>query len=213
MGEKGIHDYPGDIVNEARIDVLQRKQELTAEEQAELDNRLKFRDEGMQKAKLFPASVREHSIFNFQNLSSDALFWLLMFKLGKDDPERVERILTKLFDGILSSMKSYSSASAANRITAWGAGRLNSLMLERFGLITRAQACDFASGISIIAGMQVVQDLASLLPWTALGDKDDGFPDQLTIAGTEYKLEEKVTATPISRSEVGKSITLEKKEP
>ena len=148
----------------------------------------------------------EHNIFRIENLDHMSLFWVLMLYLAKHGKsDVVERILFRMFDGAFTSLNSYSRVGAANRITAWGAGRLNSLVLERFGLISAEQARDFASGISLVAGFTITTELAETITKVFkpldLGDRDDGFPDQLTIADSAEK-----------PSEVSKSITLEKKE-
>lgn len=221
MGEKGIHDYQGDIVNDAKIYVLEQKiadGTATAAEQEELQRRYELVEDWKQKLKLNPTLARTHNIFELGNIDQMSLFWILMLYMAKSGQgDAVREIILKLFDGSFEALKQYAVAAHSNRITAWGAGRLTSCVLERFGIISQTQAADFTSGISIISGFQVEETLANqfiqILPWVKAQNQEDGFPDQITIAGTEYKVTEKVVATPIPQpSGAGKSITLEKKE-
>lgn len=188
---------------------------VTPEERKELTPEQLARLEAVEakRYRLQPSSISPNSLFDLKNMmGNDIGFWLLMIILAKKGHvSEVKEIILSLFEGIFDGVTAYSKSSGANRITAWGAGRMNSLLLERFGLLTQAQAIDFSSGINVIAGFQIADDLLDLVPWKGLiGDRQDGFPDQLTIADTTYKVGRERAARVLTP--VGKSITMEKKE-
>ena len=135
--------------------------------------------------RLHPDAIKpSHSMFDLENVSQDALFWLTMIVLGKKDPRSVERILTTMYQSAGKAMEAYCRAGVANRITAWGSGRLLSLYMERLGLITQPQAFSFSDGLSVMAGASIAESLTGIvLPWS-FSSEDTQFPDQVTLAET-----------------------------
>ena len=161
---------------------------------------------------LHPTLASTHGIFQIENLDQMSIFWILMLYMAKHgEVGAVKEIILKMFDGAFGSLKHYMAQAGDNRITAWGAGRMISLVFERFGLISQIQAMDFASGNNIVTGFEVGKQflsevggiIGSLVPWNfGTTEKDDGFPDQKTTVINEKP----------DREEGGRSITLEKKE-
>lgn len=100
-----------------------------------------------------------NSLFNISNLNENMLMWLFMIKLSKT-PEGM-KILGDISKGLIDAfgkgLNSYCKAGVGNPIAAWGSGRLLSQLMERFGIITLAQAIDFSVGINIITGANVVE--------------------------------------------------------
>jgi hypothetical protein len=103
-----------------------------------------------------------NSIFNMQNVGNDALFWLVMAVVAKKDPKSAERIIIKMYDTAGTSLRAYCHAGMANKVSAWGAGQLLSLFMERHGFITQEQALNFQLGQTIIAGAGVIQEGAKI---------------------------------------------------
>ena len=135
--------------------------------------------------KLHPDAIKpSHSMFDLENVPQDMLFWLTMLMLGKKDPRSVERILVTMYQSAGKAMEAYCRAGVANRITAWGSGRLLSLYMERLGLITQPQAFAFSDGLSVMAGASIAESLTGIvLPWS-FSSEDTQFPDQVTLAET-----------------------------
>lgn len=134
---------------------------------------------------LHPESVSSsHSMFDLENISQDALFWLTMLLLGSKDPKAVRDVLVTMFGGISKSLESYCRAGVANRITAWGSGRLLSLYMERLGMLTQPQAIAYSDGLTILSGASIAESYASIvMPWKFTSE-DTQFPDQVTLAET-----------------------------
>ena len=155
---------------------------------------------------LHPETVKPtHNIFDVQNLDEGQLFWLTLLLLGKNNPKSVEKILVTLFESMGKALSHYCSSAAANRITAWGSGRLLSLYMERFGLLTQPQTVAFSDGLTILAGASVAEGFVGLvLPWKF--DKDTQYPDTITYgADGSYTVVEGGEET--SRSfEIGKAV-------
>ncbi len=103
-----------------------------------------------------------NSIFNIQNVGNDALFWLAVVVMAKKDPKSAERIILKMYDTAAISLRAYCHAGMANKVSAWGAGQLLSLFMERHGFITQEQALNFQLGQTIIAGAGVIQEGAKI---------------------------------------------------
>lgn len=114
-----------------------------------------------------------NSLFNISNLNENMLMWLFMIKLSKT-PEGM-KILGDMAKGLIDafgkSLNAYCKAGVGNPIAAWGSGRLLSQMMERFGIITLAQAIDFSIGINIITGANVAEGyldtIQGLFPFTS----------------------------------------------
>lgn len=157
---------------------LRGKPNLTEEEKARLAGA-----EGA--ARLNPSVLSEPSIFNLSNVQNDFLFWLLLLKLSKNDPKSVERILIHLFDSAGEALDAFCRAGSSNRISAWGSARLLSLYMERFGLITQPQAIDFINGLNVLTGLEVAEELSTLIPWKAF-TPDIDFP-QTVVLGSKTR--------------------------
>lgn len=131
-----------------------------------------------------------NSIFNVNNVGNDALFWLTMIVMAKKDPKSVEKIVLKMYDVTGESLRAYCHAGMANPVSAWGAGQLLSLFMERHGFITQEQALNFQIGQTVIAGADITLDVTGVLrdlpiiSWLIApksGVKPENFPDSVSI--------------------------------
>ena len=134
---------------------------------------------------LHPDAVKpSHSMFDLENVSQDVLFWLTMLMLGKKDPKAVEHILVTMFSGVSKALEAYCKAGVANRITAWGSGRLLSLYMERLGMITQPQAFSFSDGLTLLSGASIAESVVGMvLPWK-FTSQDTQYPDTVNLSET-----------------------------
>jgi len=139
--------------------------------------------EGKTKFDELQGTSGTHSVFDIANVSQDALFWLLLIKLGQKDPKAVERILISLFNSIGSGLNAFCRAGSSNRISAWGSAKLMSLVMERWGWITQEQAAGYAMGLNIITGAEVAEEFTAMLPWRSL-KPDIDFPTTVVLGDT-----------------------------
>jgi len=146
-------------------------------------------------ARRFPSTFATHNVWNFTQVPDMAMFWLILFKLSKDNPKMVERIILKLFDAFGDGLDAFCRAGSSNRISAWGSARLLSLFAERFGLISQMQSADFNMGLALITGAEVAEELTSLVPWKSISPDID-FP-QTVVLGSKIKRFVRETPTPI----------------
>jgi hypothetical protein len=133
---------------------------------------------------LHPETASDHNIWNMENVQGSEMFWATMLLLGMKNPASVEKILTTMFGGVSKALEAYCRAGAANRISAWGSGRLLSLYMERLGMITQPQATAYSDGINIVSGATIAADFVGvILPWK-LTSQDTQFPDTVTLSDT-----------------------------
>lgn len=129
-------------------------------------------DNGMAKDITRAIFKETNSLFNIENFNENMLMWVLMIKLSKT-PEGL-KVLDHMSKGILDALgkglSAYCRSGSANKVAAWGSGRLLSLLMERFGIITLAQAIDYSIGINIITGAQIaegyIDTLQGIFPFT-----------------------------------------------
>jgi len=140
-----------------------------------------------------PSLFATHNVWNFTQVPDMAMFWLILFKLSKDNPKMVERIILKLFDAFGDALDAFCRAGSSNRISAWGSARLLSLFMERFGLISQLQASDFNMGLALITGAEVAEELTALVPWKSISPDID-FP-QTVVLGNKFKAVRQIPTT------------------
>ena len=136
-----------------------------------------------------PTTETPNSKFNINSISNDTLFWIVLAIIGKKDPKAVERIILKMYDVTGDALRAYCHAGMANPVSAWGAGQLLSLFMERHGFITQSQALNFQIGQTIIAGVDLTVNAADIfakLPivswFVGPGQvKPSEFPDSVSI--------------------------------
>lgn len=130
-----------------------------------------------------------HSVFSMGNINENALMWLLMLKLSKTPQGMriVEKFLTKLVDAMADGLDAYCRAGSANRISAWGSGRLLSLFMERFGFITQSQAGGFDIGLTLLTGAEIVEEFTTIIPWKAISPDVD-FPSTVVLGSKSRTL-------------------------
>jgi len=123
---------------------------------------------------------KTHSFFNMYNLNENMLMWLLLIRMAKtpEGMKHVRDIMLEVVKGTFDAMDSYCRAGSANRISAWGSGRLMSLILERFGMLTQGQAADFLITFNLITGAEIAEEFTAILPWKALSSEID-FPTHI----------------------------------
>lgn len=132
-----------------------------------------------------------HSLFNISNLNENMLMWLFLLNLTKS-PEGM-KILGDMAKGLIDafgkSLNAYCRAGTGNRVAAWGSGRLLSLLMERFGVITQMQATDFSIGINIITGASVaegfIDTLQGIFPFTS--PEPSEYPTTVHLGNDETK--------------------------
>ncbi len=144
--------------------------------------------------------INTPNIFSVENVPQDLMFWALMILMMKHDPKSVERILVTLFNNMGNALNNYCRAGSANAIAAYGSGRLLSLFMERFGLITQGQALSFSVSLMAIQGIETAQDIIQLItPWNVL-KKDIDFPTTVVLGDTRI-VRERSTADLIAIEE------------
>ena len=163
--------------------------------------------------KVFTSSPWDNNqIGNFTNFSENIMFYVLLLKLSQTPQGLaiVKSLMEKLVEGTMDALGNLARAGVANRITAYSSGRLISLVLERFGMITQAQAIDYSISLNLITGAQAATDWIGLLPWTVIKE-DSTYPDSVnlgeTIKTTTFGI------GPVPRSERAISKSPKMKEP
>jgi len=93
----------------------------------------------------------------------EALLLIALFKLSKT-PEGLKVINNlggKFIDGLFASQKAMCATAAGNDITAWGAPVIQSAIFERFGIVPPGFNSQFHLGLSMLAGADFIEDIAS----------------------------------------------------
>jgi hypothetical protein len=137
----------------------------------------------------FTSQGLRQGINDFTNMRENIFFYALMLKLAqsKEGLAIVKMCMDKLITGSMDALSDLARAGAANRITAYSSARLISLVMERFNLITQAQAVDFSISLNLITGAQAASDWINILPWEVM-KTDASFPDSVNLG-------EKITTT------------------
>jgi hypothetical protein len=152
-----------------------------------------------------------HNIFDLDNVTENTLFWLTLLLLGQKDPKAVRDVLVTMFTGISKPLEAYCRAGVANRITAWGSGRLLSLYMERLGMLTQPQATSFSDGLTILSGASIAEAFTSIvIPWKFTSE-DTQFPDQVTLAESGAPIISSGGRTIKGTRTIGKSIDVRSK--
>ena len=93
----------------------------------------------------------------------EILFLIALFKLSKT-PEGLKVINNlggKFIDGLFSAQKAMCATAAGNDITAWGSPVIQSAIFERFGIVPPGFNSQFHLGLSMLAGADFIEDIAS----------------------------------------------------